>query len=239
LDGHVRAFAFFGGVPKRIAYDNLKTAVIRVGRGRQRKLTRRFLELRSCYLFESRFCNPAKGNEKGDVENLVKRAERTFLTPLPDVQELGELAEKLRHDCLADLDRPGPDGRPRRELWQQEQAALLPLPAEPYAVCEERSTRVDKNSLVQFDDRRYSVPVQWAHWPAVVKGYVDRVEVLCDHRCVAIHQRTYGNDPFVLEPMHYLRLLERKPGSLDQRVRRPGRGAVRPPLCRRPSTELR
>ena len=222
LDGHVRAFAFFGGVPRRIAYDNLKTAVIHVGRGRHRKLNRRFLELRTCYLFDSRFCNPAKGNEKGDVENLVKRAERTFLTPLPQVQDLDELAEKLRQDCLVDLDRPAPDGRPRRELWQQEQAALLPVSTQGYTACQERSTRIDKQSLVQFDERLYSVPVKWAHWPAVVKGFVDRVEVFCDHQRVALHRRSYGSELFVLEPLHYLRLLERKPGSLDQA--RPFRG---------------
>ena len=95
LDGHVRAFAFFGGVPKRIAYDNLKSAVVYVGRGRERRLNRRFVELRSWYLFDSRFCNVAKGNEKGHVENLVKRSQRTFLTPLPEIQDLDALNAKL------------------------------------------------------------------------------------------------------------------------------------------------
>lgn len=88
LDGHVRAFEYFGGVPKRIAYDNLKSAVIKVGKGRKRRLNRKFVELKSWYLFDSRFCNVAKGNEKGDVENLVKRSQRTFLTPLPEVTDL-------------------------------------------------------------------------------------------------------------------------------------------------------
>jgi transposase len=75
LDGHVRAFEYFGGVPRRIAYDNLKCAVIRVGKGRKRKLNKRFKELRAWYLFDTRFCNIAKGNEKGDVENCCKRSE--------------------------------------------------------------------------------------------------------------------------------------------------------------------
>jgi transposase len=120
LDGHVRAFAFFGGVPKRIAYDNLKSAVVWVGRGRERRLNRRFLELRSWYLFDSRFCNVAKGNEKGHVENLVKRSQRTFLTPLPEIEDLDTLNAKLLQDCLAELERTDAQGQSYRTLWELE-----------------------------------------------------------------------------------------------------------------------
>ena len=90
LDGHVRAFEFFEGIPQRLAYDNLKSAVIRVGRGSKRHLNVKFKELRSWYLFESRFCNVARGNEKGHVENLVKWTQRNLLTPLPEVSNLDE-----------------------------------------------------------------------------------------------------------------------------------------------------
>ena len=75
LDGHVNAFAFLGGVPRRLAYDNLKSAVITVGAGQDRRLNRYFVALRSHYLFETRFCNVASGNEKGHVENLVKHSQ--------------------------------------------------------------------------------------------------------------------------------------------------------------------
>jgi transposase len=159
LDGHVRAFAFFGGVPKRIAYDNLKSAVVYVGHGRERRLNRRFVELRSWYLFDSRFCNVAKGNEKGHVENLVKRSQRTFLTPLPEIPDLETLNAKLAQDCLAELDRTDPEGQSYRTLWEAEKPCLLTLPAEAFPACQER---------------------------------------------------------FVLQPRHYLPLLERKPGCLDQ-----------------------
>lgn len=127
LNGHVRAFEFLGGVPRRLAYDNLKTAVIQVRPGRLQRLHERFLELRSWHLFDSRFCNVAKGNEKGHVENLVKRAERTFLTPLPDVLDLKALAAKLQQDCLAELARTDRNGRSHRALWEEERACLLPL----------------------------------------------------------------------------------------------------------------
>jgi hypothetical protein len=131
---------FFGGVPKRLAYDNLKSAVVFVGRGRERRLNRRFVELRSWYLFDSRFCNVAKGNEKGHVENLVKRSQRTFLTPLPEVQDLDELNAKLREDCRAELDRTDREGHSHRALWEAEKPCLLPLPAERFAACQERSS---------------------------------------------------------------------------------------------------
>lgn len=130
LDGHVRAFEYFGGVPRRIAYDNLKCAVIYVGRGKERRLTKRFLELRAWYLFETRFCDVAKGNEKGDVENACKRSERTYLSPVPQVQSLGQLASKLFDDCQNDLGRPGPQvhgGKTVAELFGQEKPCLLPL----------------------------------------------------------------------------------------------------------------
>ena len=91
LDGHVHAFEYFGGVPRRLAYDNLKSAVIHVGQGKDRVLNETFKKLRCHDLFETRFCNIARGNEKGDVENLAKRSERTYLTPLPEVTSLGEL----------------------------------------------------------------------------------------------------------------------------------------------------
>jgi transposase len=216
LDGHVRAFAFFGGVPKRIAYDNLKSAVIYVGRGRERRLNRRFVELRSWYLFDSRFCNVAKGNEKGHVENLVKRAQRTFLTPLPEIPDLDALNAKLAQDRLAELDRTDAEGQSYRALWEAEQPRLLTLPAAAFPACQERSSIVDKELLVQFDGRLYSVPMRWAYHPCVLKGFVDRVEIFCEHQRVAVHRRSYGPDRFVLEPGHYLPLLERKPGCLDQ-----------------------
>ncbi|MFQ5464036.1 MAG: IS21 family transposase [Phycisphaerae bacterium] len=216
LDGHVRAFEFFGGVPKRIAYDNLKSAVIFVGKGRERKLNQKFVELKSWYLFDSRFCNVAKGNEKGHVENLVKRAQRTFLTPLPEVTSLEELNTKLEADCRRELERSTQDGVSYQALWDEERQHLLPLPTDPFPACVERSTRVDKHSVVHFDGRMYSVPIRWAHRPCLVRGFVGRVEIHCEGECVAVHQRGADHQRFVLDPWHYLPLLERKPGLLDQ-----------------------
>jgi transposase len=218
LDGHVRAFEYFGGVPKRLAYDNLKSAVIQVKHGRERRLNERFKELRCWYVFQTRFCNPAKGNEKGDVENLVKRSERNYLTPVPHVAGLAELNRHLLESCGKDRDLAGPrphQDRTRGELFEQEKRCLLPLPQQRFPACQRISTFVSKQSLVQVGTNLYSAPVEWAHHQAVVRLFVDRVEIFCDQKRVAVHSRCYDRGQFILQPEHYLRLLERKPGSLD------------------------
>jgi transposase len=168
LDGHVRAFEFFGGVPRRLAYDNLKSAVTHVGRGRERQLNERFVQLRSFYLFQTRFCNIESGNEKGDVENLVKRAQRTYLTPVPEVMSMaGDLAEKLREDCRRDLLKVD-DRQPasRAPLLEKERGAFVPLPSAPFPACREEATHVSKQLLVRFDGNDYSVPISNLPKPA-------------------------------------------------------------------------
>jgi transposase len=219
LEGHVRAFEFFGGVPKRLAYDNLKCAVIRVGRGRERKLNGDFLKLRSHYLFESRFCNVGKGNEKGHVENLVKRAQRTFMTPVPSVLSMEDLSGRLRASCERDLGRKVRRKQaPQRDLLEEERREMLPLPPAPFPACKTASTIVDKHSLVRVDNNDYSVHVKSAYSPCLVRVYVDRVKVFAKGELVANHARSYGRGECIADPFHYLPLLERKRGALDDAV---------------------
>jgi hypothetical protein len=175
-------------------------------------------------LFDTRFCNVASGHEKGHVENLVKRVQRTFLTPLPEVSSLEELNRQLERDCQRELDQPTRDPRDgvertSRELFAKEQAQFLPLPTQAYAACEEVASRIDKFSTARFDNCSYSVPVEHAHQPCRVRGYLDRVEIFCEHVCVATHARATAAEKtvaeqYVLEPRHYLPLLRRKPGLL-------------------------
>jgi hypothetical protein len=215
LDGHVRAFAFFGAVPRRCAYDNLRSAVISVGKGRQRTLTRRFRELRSHYLFRTRFCNVARAHEKGHVENLVQRAQRRFMTPVPQVGSLCELNAHLLQECERDLDEPARrTGLCRRELLAKERERMLPLPAVAFPACRRASVLATKQALVRFDSNDYSVPVRWAHHRLSVRGYVDRVEVYCEDQRVGVHGRCYESGQYILEPHHYIPLLESKPGGI-------------------------
>ena len=133
LEGHRRAFEFFGGVPRRISYDNSAIAVIEVFQGRERKLTREFLRLQSHYLFQEHFCLVRRPNEKGHVERLIGFARRNFLVPVPQVESLACSNQQLRERCLADLaERTRGKPAPKSELLVEDQAAFLPLPKQPF-----------------------------------------------------------------------------------------------------------
>ena len=217
LDGHVQAFAFLEGVPRRLAYDNLKSAVITVGQGQNRRLNRHFVALRSHYLFETRFCNVASGHEKGHVENLVKHSQRTFMTPLPTVTSLEALNVHLEAQCRQELDKKAPRREETRgTLLEEERVHFLELPPTAFAACRQQSTFASKQSMVRFDTNDYSLPVRWAHHPVQVKGFVDRVEIWTRQQRVAIHPRSSGRHQYVLDPFHYIPLLEKKPGGIHQ-----------------------
>ena len=140
LDAHVWLLSQLGGVPKRLAYDNLSSAVVSIGPKGHRVLNRKFLELRSHYLFETRFCNVARGNEKGHVENSVKRAERTYLTPVPSVTSLEQLNQHLLKCCADDLDRRCHQSqRTYRELLAEERPLFRELPPQPFVAASSRS----------------------------------------------------------------------------------------------------
>lgn len=216
-DGHVEAFKFFGGVPTEIAYDNSKIAVSKIiGGGKERKLTEGFLQLKSHYLFDYRFCRVARGNEKGVVEGLVGFGRRNFMVPVPQVDSLAELNERFRRCCVDDLQRRvRGQNRTKADLLEEDRAVLRALPVGPFEACRKRSTRANSLSLVRFDDNDYSVPVAWAHHPVVAKGFIDEVVLCTGGREVARHSRLWQAEEIAFDPVHYLALLERKPGALD------------------------
>jgi transposase len=217
LEGHVRAFAFLGGVPRRISYDNLKIAVARITGGRGRVVTREFRRLKSHHLLEAHFCRVRRPNEKGHVETLVGYARRNFLVPVPAVAGgLEPLNEQLERACREDLERRL-RGKPtiKADLLAEEQRALLPAPAEAFVAARVESRDVDSLSLVSFDANQYSVPTEFAHHRATVIGAVDTVRIVVGDRQVAAHPRCWGREQVTYDPVHYLALLERKPGALD------------------------
>ena len=213
-EGHKRAFEFFGGVPKRIAYDNLKIAVAKITGGRDRELTREFLRLKSHYLFESHFCLVRRANEKGKVEGLVGFTRRNFLVPVPRVESLEELNAELAKRCEADLDRTlrGKTSSKRELLWQE---SLLALPEQPFDARRVTQASACGLSLVRLDTNRYSVPVAHAHRPITIVATVDEVRLIDAGKLVARHPRSWKRDRDVYDPVHYLALLEKKPGGFD------------------------
>ena len=215
-EGHVRAFEFFGGVPRRISYDNSRVMVTTITGPHQRSLTDGFLQLQSHYLFEAHFCRVRRANEKGVVEGGVKYVRSNFLVPVPQVRDLDELNDILVEKCREDLKRRlRGKGAPKSELLQEDRASFLSLPASRFDACRKRSTTANSLSLVRFDDNDYSVPVRFAHHPIAVKGYVDRVTLCHKGERVAEHKRSWKKEGTFFDPIHYLPLLERKPGALD------------------------
>jgi transposase len=219
FEGHIQAFHFFGGVPRRIAYDNLKTAVFRVLSGHTRQEQTNFVTFRSYYLFESHYCTPAQGHEKGGVESDVGYAQRNFFAPIPDVADFESLNQQLRQACQQDMQRRvRGEKRLVTEVWQTEQAALLSLPAVDYRACVNRVVKVNPYSQVVFDTNRYSVPSEYSGKQLVLRAYPFRVEVLSMDRVIAKHPRCFEREQDILDPLHYLGLLERRPGALDYAI---------------------
>jgi transposase len=215
-DGHVTAFEFFQGVPKRISYDNLKIAVKKIVGAHERELTNGFLQLRSHYLFESHFCNVRRGNEKGQVEGLAKYARTNFMVPVLEVKDLEALNQHLFECCFGEQHRKlrGKGGRTKFELWMEE--GLSPLPASPFAACRIQPGRASSMSLVRFDDNDYSVPARYAHHSLTVKGFAETVRIISSRDGeVASHVRLWDREEVSYDWRHYLPLLYRKPGSLD------------------------
>ena len=217
LDGHVSAFAFFGGVPLSILYDNTKIAVAKICGDGKRDRTRAFTELVSHCLFQDRFGRPGKGNDKGKVEGLVKYARANFMTPVPTAASFEALNVLLAARCRARQDEHA--GRHATTIGERLVAdleALRALPAVPLEPCEKRAARVSSTALVRYRCNDYSVPTAYGFQEVLVKGFVDEVAILYAGREIARHPRHYGEGVFVADPLHYLALIETKPNALDQ-----------------------
>ena len=216
-EGHNAAFRYFGGVPRRIVYDNTKLAVARILGDGTRLRTQVFSELQSHYLFDDHFGRPGKGNDKGKVEGLVGYARRNFFVPIPRFASWDVLNADLERQCRERRGR-----RLRRhtetigERFARDRETLLPLPPVPYDACDTRTTRVTSLSLVRYRRNDYSVPTAYGHHAVLVKGYVDDVVIVCGSAEIARHRRSYDQEVLIFEPRHYLALLERKTGALDQ-----------------------
>jgi transposase len=195
LEGHVRAFAYFGAVPTRILYDNTKIAVARILGGEERQKTRAFSELQSYYLFADKFGRPAKGNDKGKVEGLIGYARRNFMVPIPHVSSWEELNTRLEAESRKRrLRRLRGHTETIGERFERDRTAMLPLPAAPYEACEKIAGRVSSLSLVRYRSNDYSVPTQYGHRQVWVKGYVHQVVIACGSEVIARHERRYERE---------------------------------------------
>jgi len=216
LEGHRQGFEFFGGVPQRAIYDNLKNAV-KSGWGRYvTEEQPRFRTFRAHYAFRADFCNPGAANEKGLVENLVGYIRRNVLVPVPRVRDWSELQAALLHRCRKYQDhriagRSGNVG----ECLAIEQASLTPLPGRLFETALVTEAKVYPDGTVVFDRNRYSVPINLVGHTLTVKGYPLRVEIYRHNTLVAMHQRVYGKGEYRWNPAHYIPLLEQRPRAIQ------------------------
>lgn len=220
FDAHWHAFRVFGGVPARGIYDNMKTAVDRVGRGKERQVNLRFLAMANHYVFEPEFCNPAAGWEKGQVEKNVQDARPRLWQPMPNFPDLAALNAWLEQRCV-ELWREIPHrlhAGSIADVWAEEQPALMALPV-AFDGFVEQSKRVSPTCLICFERNRYSVPASFANRPVSLRIYPERLvvvaegQILCEHERVIV--RSHHMPPrTIYDWRHYLAVIQRKPGAL-------------------------
>ena len=215
LDAHNRAFEFFGGVPCQMVYDNLKTVVDTILVGKERHFNRRFAALANHYLFQPVACTPGAGWEKGQVENQVGNVREWLFTPRAKFASLAELNAWLAKRCeeLAARKHPESSSRTIAEYFAVEQPALRQI-SMPFDAYVETTVRASSTCLVWADHNRYSVPAEYAGKVVSVRVSAEQIRVVADHQTIAEHPRCFERDRLVCEPLHYLPILQKKPGAL-------------------------
>lgn len=219
FDAHNRAFAFFGGVPERMVYDNLKAVVETILTGKERLFNRRFMVLANHYVFEPVACTPASGWEKGQVENQVGNIREWLFTPLARFADFEALNEWLAMRCqeLAARKHPVMPERSIAACFAEEQHALRRITA-TFDGYTEHMLRVSNTCLVVLDRNRYSVPAEFAGRAVSARTTAMQVRIVADGVVIAEHARRFGRDLLICDPWHYLPILERKPGALRNGV---------------------
>jgi hypothetical protein len=220
--GHIKAFEHFGGVPHRISYDNLGTAVKIVFEGsgkagRPRQEVRAFVSFRSHYLFESHFCTPGQGHEKGQVEHGVGYSRRNFLVPIPEAPDFQELNRQILERCRKEDARVvARQTQPIGDAWEQEREHFLPLPRSPYECCKMTTVRLTPYSQGTFETNRYSVPVNRARREVTLKAYPHNPSRSgMEQNCLLIIPAVMVVIRMFLTLSTSLALLAQRPGAFD------------------------
>lgn len=221
FDAHYHALNALGGIPERGIYDNMKTAVDKVGRGKDRQVNKRFQAMVSHYLFEAEFCNPAAGWEKGQVEKNVRDARHRLWQQAPRFRSLNELNEWLEQRCKAlwkEAKHPEDKRRTVHDLWQEEQPCLMEIPS-PFDGFVEHTKRVSSTCLITFENNRYSVPASFANQVVSLRVYAAQLVIVAEANIIAKHDRVFSRDKTppgktIYDWRHYLAVVQRKPGAL-------------------------
>ncbi len=216
LTGLQRIFEYIGGVPPRLRFDNMSTAVAQVLKNGERVLTDGFTRFMLHYRFQADFCNPAAGNEKGNVENKVGYTRRNAFVPIPTITSFDAFNEHLLEWCEKDAQRPHYKHKVTiRELWEEDRAALLALPEYPYPVFRYEAVVVNKCGFAAIDTNKYGLAPSLAGCTVQAKIYFDHIEFFYDHQPVGNYRRSYGRHEELLDWTQYVGTLCRKPGAVE------------------------
>jgi hypothetical protein len=220
FDAHNHAFRVFSGVPKRGIYDNMKTAVDKVLTGKQRQVNARFLAMVSHYVFETTFCNPAAGWEKGQIEKRVQDGRHQLWQPMPSFPTLDALNEWLERRCQELWSETRHESEPGTiaDVWRSEAPSLMQI-SRPFDGFVEHSKPVSSTCLISFERTRYSVPAPFANQRVSLRIYADRLVVVAEGKVICEHQRViershHGRGRTIYDWRHYLAVIQRKPGAL-------------------------
>lgn len=216
LEAQQYMFDFFSGTPRRLIFDNAKVAV-KEGFGLYAKPQDKYLSFSSHYAVSLDFCNPASGNEKSLVENLVGYSRRNFLVPVPRVVDMEELNRKLWEACISYRNNHKVENRqhPVHVMYQEEVKWLNAIPKYRFDTSKTTIAKVDDFSTVRYEKNNYSVPTKYLRKNVTVKGYANNISIVHEGSVVVTYSRQYGSGKTQYRLEHYIDLLERKPRSLS------------------------
>jgi transposase len=220
LAGHQNAFQFFGGIPKKIMVDNLKSAVLKRIIGESPVFNPRFLDFANHYGFTIIPCAVGKGNEKGRVENGVGYVKKNFLNglELPDFTAINPAAQYWL-ESIANIRIHGETRKQPRELFlQEERPVLWGLPEIPHDIGTVHSIRASKQFRVSLETNRYSVPSEYASQRLTLKAYPDRLCIYHQNNLVASHSRCYDRHKDIEDPDHPRELLTQRRKAREQKL---------------------
>jgi len=210
----IGAFTFFGGVPQRVFFDNLRTAVFS-GSGKYAVKQERFKMLEAHYAFESVFMNIRSGNEKGAVENLCDLIRGVALTPIPKGKTLQDIQDQILRSCLKYNNEHKIRDRktPIAAMLIAERSCLNPLPIKPFSAYAETQAVVGSDLTFRYNATKYSVPEAYIGKTITIRASCYQIEAWYRGEPIATHTRAFLKEDHQYQPEHYLDLLERKPRS--------------------------
>ncbi|GFZ82048.1 integrase [Compostibacillus humi] len=216
LEGLKRMFHYMGQVPRVIRFDNLSPAVKRILPNGERELTEDFQRFVLHYGFKCEFCNPASGNEKGNVEAKVKYIRNNFFLPEQTVNDLDSFNDSLWEKCEKDFQRPHyQKGKTIAELFEEEKEFFLQLPAKEFECVRYEQLKADKYGFIRIDNKLYSTSPRFAKQMVLAKISYKEIEILTEnYESIIKHERLYGKKQKSMKWQPYLTLMAKRPNAL-------------------------